>query len=188
MLSDSFVEEVGEEFGLILSQVILEIKKELRDQGHVLTGRLERSIELEIEKKPNLIRGLIYMLDYGFTIDQGVSAIKVPYTPSRRGAGRGGKSKYIEGLYTFWLLKGLGRKEALNAAFATANKHSKEGIPTKDSFVHSTNGRRLSFFSGTLDRLSEEIQATIENKGQDLVTSAFNKVMNKFAANIAIAA
>ena len=124
------------------------------------------------------------MNDYGLTVDQGVTPDRIPYTPRKRGEGRGGTSKYIQGLLTFWLLKGLSQKEALQAAFATANKHKQEGIPSRGSFIHSTNGRRKFFFTGTVERLEEEITDLIASKTENVVALAFNNIIDGFVKRL----
>lgn len=174
-LKDSIVEQVG----LLMSQIKLRIRAELEAQGHVLTGKLRDSIDFEIEQKPNLIRALLYMEDYGESIDQGIPAANIPFS----GVGGGGTSQYIQGLFSFWLLKGLSSDEALSAAFATANKQKQEGMPTRDSFFHSSNGRRTGFFSDTLLELEDEIASlgnSMENEGailvSNLITERFEKL------------
>jgi hypothetical protein len=49
-------------------------------------------------------------------------------------------------------LRGLGSREALSAAFATAKKHKREGMPSRGSYAFSSNGRRTGFVKNTLEQ------------------------------------
>jgi len=181
LFKNEFEKEILQEVGLTMSQVKLRIQKELQDQGHVATGQLLRSIENVIEARPNLFRAMILMEDYGFAIDTGVPAANIPYS----GNGGGGTSQYIQGLYSWWLLKGLSTDDALRAAFATAMKHKKEGMPTKASFFYSNNGRRTGFFTDTLEVLENEIlgvASRIEGRGKVLIENLVREKVKVFGA------
>jgi len=118
-------------------------KSELKAQGHRLTGNLERSLQYEVEKKLNTITGKIYIAEYGVILDKGVKPSRIPYSK-----GSGAKtSEYIAGLTRFFELRGLDFKEAKGAAFATAYKQkiAREGMPTRNSYTFSSNGRRLDW-------------------------------------------
>lgn len=123
--------------------------KELRDQGHRLTGALENSIRYEVKREGNTITAVMVGNDYGLYVEFGVPASRIPYSGR---SGRGGKSKYIQGLVRFFELKGLRGQEALSAAFATAAVHRKEGMPSRGSFAFSSNNRRTGFVRNTLDK------------------------------------
>jgi hypothetical protein len=172
-------DKLKDEIGLIMSQLKLEIRKELRDQGHILTGTLERSIDYEVTQWVNkLVFSMVYE-SYGEWIDTGVPNDKIPYS---RGSGAG-SSKYIDGLKRFWMLRGLGAKAAKQAAFATANKHKAEGMPTKKSFSFSNNGRRLGFFSLTIDNnlpnIEKQIQDAVGNVAQATIYRLLDNVQNQ---------
>lgn len=134
---------------------IKEVQKELLDQGHVNTGKLRDSIRKEVERFPGLIRVTVFMLEYGFAIDKGIKPDRIPYSGF---SGSGGTSDYIQGLQDYFITKGLSTDNALSAAFATANKHKQEGMPTKASFRFSNNGKRTGFFSDPLQKLRRELE------------------------------
>ena len=134
------------------------MRSELKAQGHYNTGKLHDSIEYTIEIKGDKVTATMESEDYGLSMEFGVKAANIPYS---RGSGAP-RSKYIEGLISFFESKGLGESEAKGAAFATANKHKQEGLPTRASFAFSTNGRRTGFASTTLEKDIEEVARTIE--------------------------
>lgn len=171
----------AERLAEFLEKLKVEIQDELKAQGHVLTGTLLNSIEVEIQERPNLIRGLIWMEDYGEAIDTGVPASSVPFSGA---TGRGGTSDYIQGLFTFFKLKGLEEEEALSAAFATAYVAKREGHPTRGSFVHSTNGRRTGFFTDTLNNAAQEIDTFFDSLGGGVFLSVFNSIIDRFEQKI----
>ncbi|NOT38538.1 MAG: hypothetical protein HOP11_14295 [Saprospiraceae bacterium] len=129
--------------------MIQDLKDELTDQGHILTGKTRDSISLlSVKLQQGDLEAFVGLEEIYKVLDTGVSRNKIPY---ERGSGRK-SSKYIDGLIKFWMIKkGLGPDEAKKAAFALANKHKKEGMPTQSSWQHAKNGRRLQFFTRTLD-------------------------------------
>lgn len=138
-----------------------DLRTELKAQGHYLTGKLHDSIDYEIEVVGDVVRAVMECEDYGLAMEFGVTADKIPYTP---GAGGGGTSKYIQGLIRFWQGRGVSGKEGIRAAFATAAKHKREGLPTRASFAFSTTGARTGFASTVLERDLELIGRIIEQK------------------------
>lgn len=99
--------------------------------GHNLTGGFEKSLEVKETVTDKGIRIDVLGNEYGIYTSEGVTANKIPYTPRRRGQGRGGTSKYIQGL-VFYVQRRMGisnEREALGIAFAIAEKHSKNGMP-----------------------------------------------------------
>lgn len=129
---------------------------ELQAQGHRLTGALEKSIQYEVKVEGDTITAVMTALDYGLVMEFGVPANRIPY-----GKGGGGTSKYIQGLVRFFTLRGLGSREALSAAFATAKKHKREGMPSRGSYAFSSNGRRTGFVKNTLEQYLPLLTETI---------------------------
>lgn len=123
---------------------------ELSAQGHRNTGALEKSLSYDVKREGDSIVAVMTAFEYGLYVEFGVPASRIPYTPG--GRKRGGKSKYIQGLVTFFSHKGLSPREALGAAFATARKHKREGMPTRGSYAFSSNGRRTGFTQNTLEQ------------------------------------
>ena len=173
---EDFKSTLRNDIGAVMSYLKLEIRKELRDQGHILTGTLERSIQVEIKEDVNRISFLIYLEEYGLkSIDRGIPPEKIPFS---RGSGAG-TSKYIDGLKRFWMLRGLSPKEAVRASFATANKQKQEGMPTRSSYGFSQNGRRLGFFSGTVEKNIQHIEDAVRSVADNVVRATFYNVLEK---------
>lgn len=142
--------------GLEKAMVFLrdKLREELAKQGHVLTGALKDSIDFTISEIPFGWKGSMTALDYGLFVEFGVKAANIPFS----GTGdHGGKSKYIEGLIRFWELRGLARSEAIGAAFATAYKHSREGMPTRSSYAHSKTGERTGFVKSVITDNADDL-------------------------------
>ena len=115
-------EVLAKQIGAILVRAI---QRQFVLQGHRLTGKLNSSIEDIVNLTVTGAKISIVMEEYGIIQNNGVSASRIPYDPTRRtGSGR---SQYIEGLRKFAALRfGLSGKEALGAAFAIAKKQAKQ--------------------------------------------------------------
>lgn len=132
----------------IISDLIKQdISTKLKEQGHNNTGSLLNSISYKITQTADSIITDFYMNNYGNIVDFGVRANRIPY---RRGSGAK-KSKYIDGLINYFQSKGLSDAESKRAAFATANVHKQDGMPTKASSRFSKTGERTGFITKVID-------------------------------------
>ena len=160
--------------------MIEDLKNELENQGHIMTGRMRDSIELlNIGLSSGKIEAFVGLEDYYSVLDTGIKAGRIPFNP---GSGKK-SSKYIEGLINFWMIKkGLNEKEATRAAFALAHKHKKEGMPTQSSWRYSPSGRRLEFFTRTLDSNSnyDDFEENLENELEKLSIEILNQFEKQF--------
>ena len=149
---------------------------EFKAQGHHLTGAAEESVEFRDGKSNVNFNTEVWANRYVAYVDKGVKSneIKSPFAPAR-----------IEGLTRFWQLRGLSGKEAKNAAYATAFKHSKEGMPTKGSYKYSTTGKRTGFTSEvtnpeTLTKIGEliskEVYISIDAEITNIIQKANKKI------------
>jgi hypothetical protein len=137
-----------------------DLRKELKAQGHYLTGKLNDSIEYDIRVEGDFVIAEMEIEDYGLSMEFGIKPQNIPYSP---GSGAG-TSKYIQGLISFWNKRGVAGREGVRAAFATAAKHKKEGMPTRSSFAFSTTGARTGFATTVLERDLELIGRILEEK------------------------
>ena len=160
--------------------MIEDLKKELQEQGHIMTGALRDSIELtQLRISQGSQEAFVSLQNYYEVLDKGIPASRIPFNP---GSGRK-RSLYIEGLIKFWTIKrGLSNEEATRAAFATAHKHKKEGMPTQSSWKSSTNGRRLEFFTRTLN--SNIHSESFENSLQDQLELLSDQIIDEFKISI----
>lgn len=124
-------------------KISIDIKDELRDQGHINSGNLIKSVKSQVTNGTDVSLG-ITMLDYHQYVEHGVKASRIPFGGKSRGQKR---SRYIEGLIKFFRNLGKSNKQARGAVFATAHKHKAEGMPTRASYQHAKNGRRTEFIN-----------------------------------------
>lgn len=143
-------------------------KAEIKDQGHSLTGALEASVKGNVQETNTSCQ----ILDYGHILNDGTKSEKIPYSGR---TGKGGTSKYIQGLVSFFKLRGLSDKEALGAAFATAAVQKKEGMSTAASKRFSKNGNRQNFISRVIARKENEIDQIMQAGMDDIFNFNFNK-------------
>ena len=132
-----------------------ELKKELADQGHHLTGTLENSIQSTTKNSVLEVYAEDYLGGNGEglgPLNTGVAADRVPFNSANRTGAK--TSQYIQGLVSFVKLR-MGitdDKEALSVAFAIAKTHEKEGMPSQASYSHSKNGRRTQSLEESFER------------------------------------
>ena len=169
------IKEVVEEIMQFLQE---KLRKELADQGHKHTGKLINSITFEVEEKRGGVTGLIWMETYGEYVETGVPASKIPFT---LGSGRK-TSKYIKALIDYFTKKGLPTREAKGAAFGTAIKHKREGMPTRASKRFSKTGKRTGFITETIKNNETYIETTIQQKTAEVYQIRFEQKFLKLAA------
>ena len=152
--------------------LIKEMQMQLRIANHIMTGTLSDSIESRIL---NTIEGRkieIWIEQYGIALDQGVPPDRIPFTEP---SGRGGRSKYIEGLQRFAQLK-LGvtdNRESLSIAFAIARKHKKVGMPVKGP---------TKFIDKTLEATEDEIQKFVEEWSEAVFIAKIESIIQNIRA------
>lgn len=158
MLDSSFITVVAD----VMTDLRGSLRKSQDAQGHTLTGKLRDSIDYEIQSGPGVISAKMYMEDYGVYVEFGVPASRIPYTPGTRG--NGGTSQYIQALINFFELRGLSGREAIGAAFGTANIHAREGMPTRRSARFSSTGERTGFIKTAIEDNITKISDKIEKE------------------------
>lgn len=154
----------------------IELKKELQNQGHKLTGKLIESIRFEVEEMHNAVEGVMFFEDYYVYMEYGTKPDRIPYG-GRGGTGR--TSKYIEALIKYWKLRGKSDKVAKSAAFATAKKQKQEGMPTKNSFSFSKNNRRTGFVEHTLKTQNDKLIDILKSTGQEDFQKGLFEIMKE---------
>jgi hypothetical protein len=143
-ITQSTANAIADALKVVSARSIKKFQANIDAQGHNLTGRLKGSFETVTTSTNSGIKADIMVEGYGQFVDQGVKAARIPYSGR---SGRGGKSKYIEGLERVLYQTRPGfATEALRAAFATAAKHRREGMPTRASYRFSRNGKRLGIY------------------------------------------
>jgi len=158
----------------LVRTLILALASELIDQGHKHSGSLISSLEGRIKDDIKGFDVAIWGNRYAAYLDKGVKANRIPYS----GRSGGGKSKYIQALIAYFRQKGAADPKA--AAFATANKHKKEGMPTKGSYKYSKTGKRKGFIKEALNKR----EAIINKRMTDLVDKKFEKKVKEITKQI----
>jgi len=132
---------------------------EFKKQGHSLSGKTENSFQVDVQEFGGVTVARVFVSEVALYQNYGVKAEKIPFR-----LGRGAKSsKFIAGLIKFWQLrKGLTAKEALSAAIATARKHKKEGMHTKNSLKFSQTGERTNSLSNRFKTVEQQIDNGID--------------------------
>ncbi len=157
-----------------------EITRELQQQGHTLTGNFINSIEFDVETEGADIYMTFTYFKYGVYLQKGVHRSKIPYGGrSKKTKGRVKISKYIQALIEY--AKKRGMHQPRKAAFAIANTHKRQRMPTKGSYRFSKNKRRKFFQDYALaaanDTITDQtyqifeysILLTLENRLKDFV-------------------
>lgn len=137
-----------------------------------MTGDLVESIESRILSTIEGRKIEIWLNSYGIALDQGVPPDRIPFTEP---SGRGGRSKYIEGLQRFAQLK-LGvtdNRKSLGIAFAIARKHKKVGMPVKGP---------THFIQKTLDATEDDIIRFAEDWSEAIFQAKIDSIIENIRA------
>lgn len=157
------------------------IKREFTSQGHHLTGAWEKSVTSTVVVLGGDTGVEGFASFYGSIVDAGTSPVRIPFGGTGNGSGTGtGTSKYIQGLFNYFKLRGLGEKDALRAAFATAHVQKKEGMSTIGSRAYSSTGQRQRFIKVAEKAMSVELDNLVLD-GYDLL---INKAVNEPAEKV----
>jgi hypothetical protein len=167
--------------------VLISVKAELEAQGHKMTGDLYNSIKYEIRSEASKVIIDYSFLDYGMVQNYGIKPDRIPFNP---GSGAK-KSKYIDGLVKFVQNRmGKSGKEAERIAFAIARKHKTEGMPTKDSYKFSKNGRRLNWIIEGLAEATPKVNEVISKYFpmviDSIMISAFAEISKQNSKNLKV--
>jgi hypothetical protein len=142
----------------LADSLIRTMREQLERANHRMTGSLIESLESQIKTTVTGATIEIWMNDYGLALNNGVPPSRIPFTPP---SGRGGTSKYIEGLKRFAELK-LGisdPKKALGVAFAIARKQKEKGLPIAGP---------SRFIEGTLEIEKQNIEKFVQDWAAEL--------------------
>ena len=149
-----------------------EMRQQLKIANHIMTGDLVESIESRILSTIEGRKIEIWLNSYGIALDQGVPADRIPFSEP---SGRGGRSKYIEGLQRFAQLK-LGvtdNRKSLGIAFAIARKHKKVGMPVKGP---------TQFIQKTLDATEDDIIRFAEDWAEAIFQAKIDSIIENIRA------
>lgn len=163
----------------IADKVLARVLEEWRKQGHNLSTKVEDTARTTIENTLGLIRITGELLYYARFVNSGLVQSQIPYSPP---SGRGGKSKYIEGLIRWATARGIDNPKS--AAFAIAFTHKEEGMPTYGSLKFSQTGHRTQFvedaFRDILPELDELIATETAKELDDNVERVFAQLDGEY--------
>lgn len=147
--------------------------KQWEIQGHIMDGsKFVSELEYEIEEERDVIHIRWWGVDYGKYLNRGVQAGNIPFG-RKTGAKR---SKYIQGLIKYVERRmGVAGREGVSIAFAIANAHKKEGMPTKASERFSQTGKRTGWLDEALTEGEQEIDRIIT---ENAFSYFFDKIIN----------
>lgn len=148
-------------FQTISDFVVIKLAREFLNQGHKHTGALISSLNGRVSTLVDGVElGIFTNKTYWRQVNFGVKANRIPFSGR---TGRGGKSKYIQALIAYFKQKGVA--DPKSAAFATANKQRKEGMPTRKSFRFSSTGKRTDFIQEMLNKHGRNIEDQVFDEG-----------------------
>jgi len=168
MLEQFMIQDLPQVMEIMMANLVKELKKELEEQGHKLSGRLINSIDFKVTLNPFGIQGDVYFLPYGKILETGVKPARIPFSGTRKGGGRG-SSKYIQALIGFFQDRGFPERKAKGLAFATAYTHKREGMPAQGSKRFSSTGERTGFITRVVEREQPKIVATFQRLAADKI-------------------
>lgn len=116
-----------------------DLKKELRLQGHYLTGNLERSIIQKEIAENGGVTLTASSLEYLKTLEEGLLSNQIDHSAK----GINEMTRYVE------LRMGYSGKKAVKVALLILKRQSKEGNPTLNSYQFSKTGERTEVVKET---------------------------------------
>lgn len=180
-LATEFRRTFNAEIQIVLTHLQKAFRDELAQQGHTLTGKMRDSINYTLTDASDLIVASMFFEDYGFILENGVAANKIPFS-GRTGAA---SSKYILGLIKYFKLRlGYDEKNAKIMAFKTAMTHRKQGMPSINSYGFSKNGRRTGFVKQAINDNEAYITKLIDIAATNNIIGYFDTILDNTAKQI----
>lgn len=167
-----------------MEYLVKELRKRLDVQGHRLTGKAIRSMEFTVDVRNGIGVGEVSMEFYTQFLERGVPASRIPFGGR---TGRGGTSKYIQALADYFRQRGVPERETLSAAFATAHKHKREGMPTRASrrFSRDNGSARTGFITRTMEDSQQAVVTILGNKLEQLISIRIERLFTGEEGTIA---
>lgn len=182
LFADTFTTSLINDVTSLLQEAADLYQHELKNQGHVHTGNLFRSVETRVTTQGTTVIGELLLNDYFEYLERRLEPSKVPY---RRGSGRR-SSKLIQALKKYFQEKGYREKHALKFAFATVNKWKQEGRPTRASYRFATSGRRLRPLGVVLDELEGKLERLLELRTTRNLEVVVDRIGERFSRVLAV--
>lgn len=148
-------------------KLMADLQQELRDQGHYLTGTLERTMKHFQTENGVKVDSEVVALDYLQKLDEGVPGYQIDESD-------------IAGLTRYAQLRfGKTGKAAVKAAIAIARAHRREGMPTKNSYKFSKTGERLDVIAESYDAKGNDklVEQGISDEIDDYINKIFKQTI-----------
>lgn len=146
--------------------IIADIKKELRLQGHYLTGALEASlVDREIEEAGGITltaEALGYLED----LEKGIDASLIDINSKSLAE----MTRYVE------LRMGYRGSYAQKVAYAILRKQQKEGNPTTGSYAFTKTGERTKAVTETFEKNDNKYFGMIDSAAVGSLDESFNEI------------
>lgn len=147
------------------------LRKELRDQGHYLTGKLDASVDEKYSDGTDHVGLTIEALDYIDQVNEGIPGNQIDVNDLN----------YIGGL-TEYVKKRFGisnDRRATRIAFQIAAKHRREGMPTRNSYQFSATGERTEAIETSYNSHARQNELIIDNAFSGELDTLINKTFDK---------
>lgn len=147
-----------------------DLKQELRDQGHYLTGTLENSLKPVFGQESNSVVLEVEALDYINDLENFTPPDQIHLSESQ-----------FQKLKQWVRLRGMGNTEFEVSQIAAAiySKWKAEGRPTEDSKAYSSNGRRTHAIETSYENNQAEYEGLIENGLSSELDDLINKTFDQ---------
>lgn len=146
--------------------IIEDIKKELRDQGHYLTGALEASLKERQVSENGGVTLTAEALAYIEDLENGLAPNQIDQSTT----GIAEMTRYVE------LRMGYKGKMAVKVALLILKKQAKEGNPTKNSYQYSKTGFRTEAVKDVFDSKSNRYVGLIDDAAIGGLDQSFNTI------------
>lgn len=157
---------------LLIGQYLMaSMRKELYEQKHINTGKLDSSFTMSETETLDSIVLEIYANESSEVLETGTTAKNILFTLSRSGTSK--KSEYINGLIRWVSTKfGVGGLEAKKIAFAIARVQSQYGMPTPNSRALHQDSQRIHWLTRTINRESPKMDKMLDKAFEAFVSTA----------------
>lgn len=196
MTTDKAIQTFYRNFDRIGKFLVRLLVKELKAQGHNLTGELVSSVIHEVDEILSATEIAIKHNDYGDYLNKGVPRSRIPFSLAKKRRRRSSSansnktSKYIEALINWIKIAGFTsglEKDVRSTAFAIATKHAKFGNPIPYQHLSSRaksiskNGRRRKWLDWTIKTYAKDLKIKVKDAQkeflQDYLSASINELV-----------
>ena len=154
------------EFNPANEAIVEDIKKELRLQGHHLTGALEASLRPLLVRENGIIVLTAQALEYLEDLEKGIPAKQITIDAKSTAE----MTRYVE------LRMGYKGKYAIKVALAILRKQQQEGNPTKGSYAYTSTGFRTEAVEDTFNDHQDKYVGLIDTAAIGTLDKNFSEI------------